>query len=418
MELNILLVTPMPPQPQAPGAIPLVLHAQLSGLRERHQVSLVTVAGQEPGEKQAVIDLQEDGLDVHAVMRQAPNSKRQSWRRRWRMSSAWLIRRWPWRTVWFWEPELQQILDGLFARQEFDLVIVEDNAMGIYTYPTNTPLLFTEHEVRRPRRLDWRFWKHQGLPSWAFSELDWQRWPAYLRCTWRKFDHIQVFSARDAQSIREMAPKLEKPVSVNPFGIVLPEQAEPEREQPKRLLFAGNYTHAPNVDAALWLGREIMPRLSASCPGVRLDLVGIYPPPEVKALESDSIHVLGPVPDIKPFMEGAAVVLAPVRIGGGMRMKVLQSLAMGKAVVTTTRGAQGLDFDGQAPPLRTADDAESFARAAVDLLANPQERIELGQTARAFVAEHFSPQAYTSRIEAIYSKMTALQEKTKRKQYG
>ena len=417
MELKILLVTPMPPQPKAPGAIPLVLHAQLSGLRERHQVTLVTVAGQEPGERQAVLDLREEGIEVHSVMRQQPTS-RQSWERRWRMGSAWLTRQLPWRTVWFWEPGLQPILDNLFASREFDLVIVEDNAMGIYNYHTNSPLLFTEHEVRRPRRLDWRFWENKHLPAWAFSEVDWQRWPRYLRRIWQKFDHIQVFSSRDALAIHEMAPKLNKPVSVNPFGIVLPQQAQPEHEQPERLLFAGNYTHAPNVDAALWLGRDIMPRLLALCPAVQLDLIGIYPPPEVRALESESIHVLGLVPDINPLMEGATVVLAPVRIGGGMRMKVLHALAMGKAVVTTTRGSDGLDIWGQAPPLKIADDSDCFANAVASLLSNSQERYELGQAARLFVAEHFSPQAYTRRIETIYAQISSLEDHPQRGMYG
>lgn len=417
MGLKILMVTPMPPQPQAHGAIPLVLYTQLCGLREHHQVTLVTVAGQEPGEKQAVLDLQEAGLEVHAVIRQAPN-KQQRWQRRWRMGSAWLTRQLPWRTVWFWEPGLQCILDQLFASRKFDLVIVDDNAMGIYRYRTDTPQLFIEQEVRRPRQLDWCFWTHRSLPSWAFSEIDWRRWPGYLRRIWQKFDHIQVFSAHDAQAIREMVPNLRKPVSVNPFGIVLPAPARPEREQANRLLFVGNYTHAPNVDAALWLGEEIMPRLLALYPNVHLTLVGIYPPPEVQALEGESIHVNGPVPDITPFMEEAAVVLAPVRIGGGMRMKVLQSLAMGKAVVTTTRGAEGLDIWGKPPPLKIADDAEGFARATVALLSDGHERHVLGCAAHAFVAEHFSPQAYTRRIEETYAQMITPEAQPLRGLYG
>jgi polysaccharide biosynthesis protein PslH len=297
MELKILLVTPMPPQAQAPGAIPIVLHALLSGLRERHQVTLATIAGQEPGEQQAVKDLKQDGLEVYAVDRIAL-MQQQRWQRRMRMSSAWLTRGLPWRTIWFWEPELQRILDRLFSERSFDLVLVEDNAMGIYQYHTDTPKLFTEHEVRSPRRVDWRFWNHRKLSSWAFSEADWQRWPAYLHRTWQKFDHIQVFSEHDARVIHEMAPKLQAPVSVNPFGILLPAAVPHEHEQPDHLLFVGNYTHEPNVDAALWLGKEIMPRILKICPDAKLDLVGIYPPLEVQELESESIHVNGPVADI------------------------------------------------------------------------------------------------------------------------
>jgi glycosyltransferase involved in cell wall biosynthesis len=117
-------------------------------------------------------------------------------------------------------------------------------------------------------------------------------------------------------------------------------------------------------------------------------------------------------------MEEAAVVLAPVRIGGGMRMKVLHSLAMGKPVVATRRGAEGLDIQGEAPPLKTADDAESFARSTAALLSDAQERRELGKAARAFVAEHFSPQAYARRIEAAYAQMIAAEDQPLGGPYG
>ena len=150
-------------------------------------------------------------------------------------------------------------------------------------------------------------------------------------------------------------PELRPRVSVNPFGVVAPPAADPAHEEEGQLIFVGNYTHAPNVDAALWLGREIMPRLRQLRPGVRLNIVGIYPPEEVLALGGPDIVVTGPVPEIEPWLERAAVVLAPLRIGGGMRMKVLHSMAMGKAVVTTPRGAEGLEIDGQHPPLMVAD---------------------------------------------------------------
>lgn len=410
--LRILLVTPMPPQPQASGAIPVVLHAQLEGLRQNHTLTLVTVAGQEPGEREAVARLREQGIEVHAVVRE-PLSGLKRWKRRWRMAAAWLTRRLPWRSVWFWEPEIQKILDRLLSGRDFDLVIVEDNSMGIYDYNTNLPLLFTEHEVRRPRPLARRRPERRSLAGWIFEELDWRRWTVYQRRTWQKFDRIQVFSSRDARAVAEIAPALGRPVSLNPFGIERPEQAQPEQEQDGCLLFVGNYTHAPNVDAALWLGREIMPHLLELNPRAHLDLVGIYPPPELKALHSPSIEVTGHVPDLGPYLERAAVVLAPVRIGGGMRMKVLQSLAVGKAVITTPRGAEGLDVWGVQPPLRIANDAKEFALAAAGLLDDRQARRELGRQARLFVEEHFSPQAYARRVEQAYREMTDAAEQQK-----
>ena len=404
--MRILLVTPMPPQPQAPGAIPLVLNAELVGLLPRHNITLVTIAGLEPGEQEAVNRLIAAGLEVH-VVRRTQLQGFHIWQRRWRLASTWLGGKYPWRTVWFWDPDVQRILDRLLEEQSFELVIVEDNAMGIYTYRTTTPLLFTEHEVRRARLIDTAGLRHRDFLHWFLKESDWSRWPRYQRSVWRKFDRIQAFTQRDAEAIGVMAPEVAKRVRVNPFGVEMPASFDSEAQEQNTILFVGNFTHAPNVDSALWLGQDIMPLLREYRPGVHLQLIGIYPPPEVKALASHDIEVTGPVPQIEPYFARAALVVAPIRIGGGMRMKVLQAMAFGKAVVTTTRGADGLAVDGLQPPLVTADDSTGYTQAVARLLADENARRELGRQARAYVTVYFSSQAYANRIEAIYAEMQA-----------
>lgn len=402
--LKILMVTPMPPQPHAPGAIPLVLYAQLTGLALRHQVTLVTIIGTEPGERQAVERLQAVGYEVYGIPL-VHSSVLNRWKRRWRLASTWLWGQYPWRTIWFWEPDVQHLLDRLLTEQRFDLIVVEDNAMGVYHYRTKTPCIFTEHEVRRARPVNW----HMGSPAdwlcWAFRETDWKRWQRYQPAVWRRFDRIQTFTDQDAKAIRVLVPELASRVRVNPFGIVLPAVVDPAKQDDHSVLFVGNFTHPPNVDAAIWLGREIMPLLRQLSPGVSLILIGIYPPAEILSLAADDIRVSGPVADIEPFFERAAVVVAPVRIGGGMRMKVLHAMAMGKAVVTSSRGAEGLMFDGEQPPLVIREDAQEFARAIADLLVDRRKRVELGRRARSFTETHFSAQAYARRIEGIYAEM-------------
>ncbi|OGO62063.1 MAG: hypothetical protein A2032_06525, partial [Chloroflexi bacterium RBG_19FT_COMBO_49_13] len=313
----------------------------------------------------------------------------------------WLGGKIPWRTVWFWDSGVQQILDYLLAEKTFDLVIVEDNAMGIYTYRTTIPLIFTEHEVRRQRPIDKVGLGKSDLLHWMANEIDWARWPSYQRSVWRKFDRIQAFTERDAQAIRVMAPEMAKQVRVNPFGIEIPDSSAVDAQEQNTILFVGNFTHAPNVDAALWLGKEIMPLLRDAQTGIRLWLIGIYPPPEVKALACNDIEVTGPVPEIEPYFARASLVVAPVRIGGGMRMKVLQAMALGKAIVTTSRGADGLAVNDLQPPLVIADDSPGFAQAVVRLLSDESARRELGSQARAYVVANFSAQAYARRIESI-----------------
>jgi glycosyltransferase involved in cell wall biosynthesis len=296
---------------------------------------------------------------------------------------------------------VQRAIDRLARERAFDVVAVEDNAMAAYRYPRGVPAVLTEHEVRRPRPIRWPRPGARGALRQALAELDWHRWPRYEAGAWSRFDLLQAFTERDAEAMAAIAPGIRGRIRVNPFGIDLPPAAGAAAQVAGELLFVGNMTHAPNVDAALWLGREVLPLLRARRPEARLTIAGAYPPPEVAALGGDGVRVAGWTPDLTPLVERAQVVLAPVRIGGGMRRKVLEAMAFGKAVVTTPRGAEGFDRHG-APPLVVADGAAAIAGETARLLADPVARESLGEAARAFVAENFGPSAYAQRLEDVY----------------
>jgi glycosyltransferase involved in cell wall biosynthesis len=404
--MKILMVTPIPPARQATNAVPLVTQAALAALAPRHEVTLVTVAGPDPAELEAVDELQRSGLEVHAVKRFAPAGTAQ-WKHRGVLAQAWLFKPYPFRTVWYYEPAIQRILDRLLAENRFDLVTVEDNAMGIYRYRTTKPVLLTEVEVRRPRPLHLnRYYGRGKRPVEAtLLEIDWHRWRDYQRLVWRRFLRVQVFTARDAASAVEIAPEVADKIRVNPFGIELPPEPEAGTEEDNSIVFTGGMTHQPNVDAAMWLGTEIMPLLRKLRPGVRLSIVGSYPPRSVLDLASDDIIVTGRVPEVEPFIARAAVVVAPVRTGGGQRVKVLQGMSMRKPVVTTQKGMEGLSIVGAEPPLAIANNAEEMAGAISALLESAEARRELGRRARAFVEQYFSPAAYARRLEAVYSEV-------------
>ena len=398
--MKILLLTPIPPDRTAPLAIPALLHAQLRGLATHHEVAVVTVAGPDEQELAAVDRLVDEGFEVHAARRVAPVGVAR-WSRRGHLIATWLRRTWPWRTVWFWEPGLQEVVDRLVGERRFDVVAVEDSAMGVYRISASVPRVFTEHEVRDEGRAPGALEGARGVPTWFARQVNWRRWGAYQLAVWRSFDVIQAYTDRDAVSIRERLPGSAPPVRVNPFGIELPPRIE-SPEDPDLIVFVGNYTHAPNVDAALWLGKEILPEVRHFRPSARLELAGAYAPTSVRQLEGSNLRVLGRVADVEELMRRAALVFAPVRTGGGMRMKTLHAMALGKAVVTTPLGIEGLAVGGRVPPVAVADNGANLARAAAGLLGDVASRRRLGDDARAFVERHHSPEAYAARLIDTY----------------
>jgi glycosyltransferase involved in cell wall biosynthesis len=161
------------------------------------------------------------------------------------------------------------------------------------------------------------------------------------------------------------------------------------------------------VDAAVWLADEILPLVRARVPGARLTIVGADPPGVVQGRAGGPVTVTGRVPSIWPYLQSAAVVVAPVRSGGGMRLKVLQAMALGRAVVTTSRGAAGVWNPPEAPTLCVADDAPGIAHHVAALLASPEERSALGERARAAVLAHHRQDQFAQRLLATYDELTA-----------
>lgn len=405
--MRILLVLPMVPQADGIGGFPKLLYAELSGLRERHELTLVGTFGELPGQAEAAAALIGSGLDAHFVDRRRSRSARRRWRVRAELASRWATSGWPWRAVSS-AGGVQPVLDRVTSSRKFDLVAIEDSTMSGLRFPAGVPTVLTEHEAFRAPSSEWQAQRLAERPGAALRRHDWGRWDDFQPTAWQRFDLTQVFCPSDAEAIRALRPELAARVRINPFGIALPEPVDPAGEDPDTVLFVGNFTHLPNRDAALWLAREIMPAVRQRQPGARLRIVGSSPPREVTALAGNGVEVIADAPNIEEHVEAAAVVMAPVRSGGGMRIKVLEALARGKAVVTTSRGAEGYTEFEPEPPLVIADDPEAIASATADLLADTTRRRELGARASEFARRHYSPSAWAERLETVYEEARRL----------
>jgi glycosyltransferase involved in cell wall biosynthesis len=210
------------------------------------------------------------------------------------------------------------------------------------------------------------------------------------------FDTVVVVSEHERDRLPAGA---RASVMVCPNGIDMPDPLPAATTA--TVAFVATMGWAPNTDAAVWLGREIWPRVEAEVPGARLLLVGRDPTPAVRALGSAGIEVTGTVDDVRPYLARTAVTVAPLRSGGGTRLKVLESLGVRRPVVSTTIGADGLeDLVGRG--VVVADDAAGIASALVDLLKHPDRAADMGEVGHDAVAsDHSWDGALAPLLEAV-----------------
>jgi glycosyltransferase involved in cell wall biosynthesis len=215
--------------------------------------------------------------------------------------------------------------------------------------------------------------------------------------------HVVAVSDADAERMREMFDL--KHVSSVPTGVDLDyfQAPDPAPAGPRfDIVFVGSMDWMPNQDGVQFFLRDILPRIRQAVPEASVGIVGRQPPPELlqQAAKAGGITVTGTVPDVRPYLWGARMSIVPLRIGGGTRLKIYESMAAGTPVVSTTIGAEGLDVrDGE--NICRDDSAEDFAAACTELLQNEKQRARLAAAGRQLVVERFSWDKVTDRFEQI-----------------
>jgi glycosyltransferase involved in cell wall biosynthesis len=234
--------------------------------------------------------------------------------------------------------------------------------------------------------------------------LESRRHRAHARRHMPLYDSVIAVSEADARALTQLGARR---VEVVPNGAPVDEVSPfPDSADPPTLLFTGSMNHPPNLDAALWLGQEIFPLVAQGLPDARLLIVGRGPQEELGSLRTDPrIEVTGAVPDIAPYFRRATVAIAPLRSGGGTRLKILEALNAGRAVVATHLGAEGLALeDGE--HLLLADDPPGLARAAAALLGDPVRRQRLAAAGRAVVERRYDWRVLGDELEGALLRAT------------
>jgi polysaccharide biosynthesis protein PslH len=392
---RLLSIVPFPPRLDAPQGGPRALAELLTRLAERMPVSLIALrAAPEPPVDDALLDRCEL---VRVVARPTP----QRWTLRQRIATAASLARGV--PAWAHElaaPEMHEAVADVARTWRPDVAQVDFGVMGQYlpSVPTGIPTVLVVHDlIAGSPLLD----DDAGVGERLRERLDRRAWGRFDATAFRRSDAVVVFSARDRRLVEAASGRT--PVQVIPLGIRLGRALDPVGSEPA-VVFVGSFVHPPNVDAARFLAREILPRVRSRRPETTAYIVGDAPPREVRELAGDSVVVTGRVPAVEPYLDRAAVVAAPVRLGGGMRVKVLDALGAGKAVVSTALGVSGLSVeDGEHVLVR--ERPEEFAEAIAGLVASPDRRRELGRAARAWAETHTSWEATADAYERLYTSL-------------
>lgn len=282
-----------------------------------------------------------------------------------------------------------------------DIVQIEYHVMAQYVaalHECPAPRVLVQHEpgMHAARSL----WQSQRTPGRILPLLNIVAWARFERSIMTQVHTVVVFTTRDREALASFGQPT--PITHIPLGTTIPEHPlNPIGTPPPSLLFVGNFVHPPNVEAAERLGGTIFLRVQTQHPDLMLYIVGDQPPPHIQQMANTHLVVTGRVPDVTPYLDQAAVVVVPLRLGGGMRVKVLEAVAAGKAVVASPLAVQGLDLvDGTHVLL--AETNQQFSDAIKRLLADPQQRAALGTRARAWACAHLGWDTSIAAYEALY----------------
>jgi len=284
----------------------------------------------------------------------------------------------------FTDPQVERLLQEWIPQRRFDVAVC-DFLSSTLNFPRDlaTPTALFQHNVEsilwkrkadvEPRFLDRLVFKLESAKMQRFE-------PEQTR----RFHHVIAVSETDRTAMSGMVDPSH--ISVVPTGVDISKyQYDPElRPQGSLVIFTGSMDWQPNIDGVEYFCSEIWPLVLHKVPQARFRIVGRDPHPRVKKLASQSVEVTGTVPSIVDHLREAAAIVVPLRIGGGTRIKIYEGMAMGKATVSTTVGAEGLDVQ-HLRDILLEDTPSSFAEAIITLLQNgdARRRLEAGAAATA-----------------------------------
>ena len=400
--LNILYVSQMPASPPRFGA-QARLHGLMTQLAQRHDLTAVMLVDDE-------FDIEECRLAMQAYCREVllipnPYGRDGLAKRLLQLRSMASTRSFERLRVVV--PAMQQALDKVLRARRFDIVNLEFTFLGhcdLRQAPPGEripPLVVDSHNIDYD--LARQYARAGGsLLHRLYAEANWRKLRREELGTYRNADGVYLCSVADEQRLLDQIPGARTMVIPNAADVDFykPRPTDPPPDG-RTVVFFGLLSYKPNIDGAIHFIQEIWPRIADANPQARCKIIGGSPPPQLLALAGPRVEFTGFVPDLRPHLAAAAAVVVPLRLGGGTRLKIVEAMAMGKAIVSTTLGAEGIEaVPGR--DLLLEDQPEDFANAVNRLLAEPGLAARIGNSARQLSEARYAWSGAAQTLESFY----------------
>jgi sugar transferase (PEP-CTERM/EpsH1 system associated) len=273
----------------------------------------------------------------------------------------------PFAVTKFAHPSVREAVVSLLGEKQFDVAVCDFLSASLnFPHVPNTPTVLFQHNVETA--LWQRMASAESNPvKRVIYKIEAGKMARYEKRMLERFRHIIAVSDHDRQQMLSMVSQCD--ISVIATGVDTEKYtvATSATANPPRIVFTGSMDWEPNIDAVIYFCRDIFPRIRSEFPAAIFQIVGRDPHPRVQQLASQHVQVTGTVPFVGDYLRDATVVIVPLRIGGGTRLKIFEAMAMGKAVVSTSIGAEGLKVES-GRDLILADAPASFAEAILTLI--------------------------------------------------
>jgi glycosyltransferase involved in cell wall biosynthesis len=303
--------------------------------------------------------------------------------------------------------DMQNRIDSLCEANSYDLILAEFSQMGYYRFPKEITKYVDQHNVEY--EIMQRTFETEKSPlRKLLAKSEFKKYYRQEIENCEKFDGCLTTSQRDADILKD---RMQSDTRFH----VIPNGVDSEffqridvQQDPNLILFTGTISYYPNVEGILWFTKNVWPLIKQKRPDSLFCIAGKSPPAEIQALTSDpSIEVTGAVDDMRDYYARATVVVVPLRVGGGTRLKILEAMAMEKAIVSTGVGAEGIDYTNNKDIL-IEDEPEAFADATIKVMDSEDLKSTLQTHGRVLVERLYDWKAVTGNLCDIFEGNTAV----------